>query len=158
MPEALVDKIFRAETFQQGFKTVEYLSDALLDLKAHLLGDTPIDADGFEKAALAEIGMPPQIVLRHRLPAFSHMFSSEGYAAGYYNYIWADTLSADAAEAFGEAPGGFYDKDVARRLLADVLSIGNTVEPGEAYRRFRGREAGIDALMRDRGFAPALTT
>jgi peptidyl-dipeptidase Dcp len=157
MPEALVDKIFRAETFHQGFKTVEYLSDALLDLKAHLLGDTPIDADGFEKSALAEIGMPPQIVLRHRLPHFSHMFSSEGYAAGYYNYIWADTLSADAAEAFAEAPGGFYDKALAQRLLADVLSIGNTVEPGEAYRRFRGRDAGIDALMRDRGFAPALT-
>jgi len=158
MPEALVDKIFRAETFQQGFKTVEYLSDALLDLKAHLLGDQTVDADGFEKSALAEIGMPPQIVLRHRLPHFSHMFASEGYAAGYYNYIWADTLSADAAEAFAEAPGGFYDKDVAKRLLADVLSIGNTLEPGEAYRRFRGRDAGIDALMRDRGFAPALTT
>ena len=157
MPEALVDKIFRAETFHQGFKTVEYLSDALLDLKAHLLADHTVDADGFEKSALAEIGMPPQIVLRHRLPHFSHMFASEGYAAGYYNYIWADTLSADAAEAFAEAPGGFYDKDVAKRLLADVLSIGNTVEPGEAYRRFRGREAGIDALMRDRGFAPALT-
>ncbi len=157
MGEALVDKIFRAETFHQGFKTVEYLSNALLDLKAHLLGDTPIDADGFETSALAEIGMPPQIVLRHRLPHFSHMFSSEGYAAGYYSYIWADTLSADAAEAFAEAPGGFYDKAMAQRLLADVLSIGNTVEPGEAYRRFRGREAGIDALMRDRGFAPALS-
>jgi peptidyl-dipeptidase Dcp len=96
-------------------------------------------------------------VLRHRLPHFSHMFSSESYAAGYFNYIWADTLSADAAEAFAEAPGGFYDKATAARLLADVLSIGNTVDPGEAYRRFRGREAGIDALMRDRGFAPALT-
>ncbi len=157
MPEALLDKIFAAETFHQGFKTVEYLSDALLDLKAHLLGDTPIDPTVFESTALAEIGMPPQIVLRHRLPHFSHMFSSEGYAAGYYNYIWADTLSADAAEAFAEAPGGFYDKALAAKLLADVLSIGNTVEPGEAYRRFRGHDAGIDALMRDRGFAPALT-
>jgi peptidyl-dipeptidase Dcp len=157
MPEALVDKIFRADTFHQGFKTVEYLSDALLDLKAHLLGDQTVDADGFEKSALADIGMPPQIVLRHRLPHFSHMFSSEGYAAGYYNYIWADTLSADAAEAFAEAPGGFYDKALAEKLLADVLSVGNTLEPGEAYRRFRGRDAGIDALMRDRGFAPALS-
>src|SRR5579872_2305691 len=157
MPPALVDKVLRAETFHQGFKTVEYLSNALLDLKAHLKGDTPIDAADFEREGLAEIGMPPQIVLRHRLPHFSHMFSSEGYAAGYYNYIWADTLSADAAEAFADAPGGFYDKALADRLLATVLSIGNTVEPGEAYRRFRGREAGIDALMRDRGFAPALT-
>jgi peptidyl-dipeptidase Dcp len=157
MPAALVDKVLNADTFHQGFKTVEYLSNALLDLKAHLLGDKPIDADAFEKSALAEIGMPPQIVLRHRLPHFSHMFSSEGYAAGYYNYIWADTLSADAAEAFAEAPSGFYDRDLAARLLADVLSIGNTVDPGEAYRRFRGRDAGIDALMRDRGFAPALS-
>src|SRR5579862_7805857 len=157
MPGALVDKVLAADAFHQGFKTVEYLSDALLDLKAHLLGDTPIDASDFEHTALAEIGMPPQRELRHRLPHFSHMFSSEGYAAGYYNYIWADTLSADAAEAFTEAPGGFYDKAMAHKLLEGVLSIGNTVEPGEAYRRFRGREAGIDALMRDRGFAPALT-
>jgi peptidyl-dipeptidase Dcp len=157
MPQALLGKLFAAETFHQGFKTVEYLSCALLDLKAHLLGDTPIDPTAFEHTALAEIGMPPQIVLRHRLPHFSHMFASEGYAAGYYNYIWADTLSADAAEAFAEAPGGFYDVELARRLLADVLSIGNTVDPGEAYKRFRGREAGIDALMRDRGFAPALS-
>jgi peptidyl-dipeptidase Dcp len=82
------------------------------------------------------------------------MFSSEGYAAGYYNYIWADTLSADAAEAFAEAPGGFYDKPMAEKLLTTVLSVGNTVEPGAAYRAFRGRDAGIDALMRDRGLTP----
>ncbi len=154
MPPELVDKVLKADTFQQGFKTVEYLSNALLDLKAHLKGDTPIDAADFEREGLAEIGMPPQIVLRHRLPHFSHMFSSEGYAAGYYNYIWADTLSADAAEAFAEAPDGFYDKQLAEKLLATVLSVGNTIEPGEAYRRFRGRDAGIDALMRDRGLAP----
>ena len=158
MPEALVDGIFRAETFHQGFKTVEYLSDALLDLKAHLLGDQTIDADGFEKSALAEIGMPPQIVLGHRLPHCSHIYPSEGHAAGYYNYIWADTLSADAARRVRRGrPGGFYDKAMAQKLLADVLSIGNSVEPGEAFRRFLGRDAEIDALMRDRGFAPALT-
>ena len=156
MPEALVDRVIEAGTFHQGFKTVEYLACALLDMKAHLAGDTPIDAPSFEREGLAEIGMPPEIVLRHRLPHFLHMFASEGYAAGYYNYIWADTLSADAAEAFAAAPGGFYDKALADKLLAEVLSIGNSVEPGEAYRRFRGRDAGIDALMRDRGFAPAL--
>jgi peptidyl-dipeptidase Dcp len=155
MPAALVEKLLRAETFHQGFKTVEYLSNALLDLKAHLAGATPIDADAFEREALAEIGMPHEIVLRHRLPHFLHMFSSEGYAAGYFNYIWADTLSADAAEAFAESKGGFYDKAVAQRYLEDVLSIGNTVDPGEAYRSFRGRDAGVDALMRYRGFAPA---
>jgi peptidyl-dipeptidase Dcp len=156
MPQALLDKLLRAENFHQGFSTVEYLACALLDLKAHLKGEQSVDADGFEREGLAEIGMPPEIVLRHRLPHFLHMFASEGYAAGYYNYIWADTLSADAAEAFAAAPDGFYDKALADKLLAEVLSIGNSVEPGEAYRRFRGRDAGIDALMRDRGFAPAL--
>jgi peptidyl-dipeptidase Dcp len=155
MPQALVDKLLRAENFHQGFKTTEYLACAILDLKAHLKGAEAIDAATFEAEALEEIGMPHEIVLRHRLPHFLHMFSSEGYAAGYYNYIWADTLSADAAEAFAESSGGFYDKAVADRLLAEVLSVGNTLEPGEAYRRFRGRDAGIDALMRDRGFATA---
>jgi peptidyl-dipeptidase Dcp len=156
MPQALVDKLLRAETFHQGFKTIEYLSCALLDLKAHLAGDAPIDPTAFEHATLEEIGMPPQMVMRHRLPQFSHMFSGEGYAAGYYNYIWADTLTADAAEAFAAAPGGFYDQDMARKLLEGILSIGNSVDPGEAFRRFLGRDAEIDALMRDRGFAPAL--
>jgi len=104
---------------------------------------------------LAEIGMPDQMVLRHPLAAFTHMFASEGYAAGYYNYIWADTLTADAAEAFAEAPGGFYDKDLARRLLDGVLSIGNKRDPADAFREFRGRDATVDALMRDRGFATA---
>ena len=157
MPASLLEKLDRAENFHQGFKTVEYLACALLDLKAHLKGEVAIDPGEFEREGLAEIGMPPEMVLRHRLPHFSHMFSSEAYAAGYYNYIWADTLSADAAEAFAEAPGGFYDPGLARRLLDDILSIGNSVDPGDAYRRFRGRDAGIDALMRDRGFAPALT-
>ncbi len=154
MPPELVDKVLKADAFHQGFKTVEYLSNALLDLKAHLKGAAPIDAADFERTALEEIGMPHQIVLRHRLPHFSHMFSSEGYAAGYYNYIWADTLSADAAEAFADAPDGFYDKALAEKLLATVLSVGNTVDPGEAYRAFRGRDAGIEALMRDRGLTP----
>jgi peptidyl-dipeptidase Dcp len=155
MPDALIEKLLRAETFHQGFKTVEYLACAMLDLKAHLRGEAAFDADAFEREALAEIGMPAEIVLRHRLPHFLHLFSSESYAAGYYNYIWADTLSADAAEAFAEAPGGFYDRPLAERLLASVLSVGNTVEPAAAYRRFRGRDAGVGALMRDRGFAPA---
>lgn len=157
MPQALVEKLLRAENFHQGFKTVEYLACAILDMKAHLMGDTPFDAAAFEIEALEEVGMPKEIVLRHRLPHFSHMFGSEAYAAGYYNYIWADTLTADAAEAFAAAPGGFYDADLAKKLLAEILSVGNTREPGEAFRRFRGRDAGVDALMRDRGFAPALS-
>jgi peptidyl-dipeptidase Dcp len=152
MPGALVDKILAADAFHQGMKTVEYLACALLDMKAHLAGDAPIDAARFECDGLSEIGMPREIVLRHRLPHFLHMFSGESYAAGYYSYIWADTLSADAAEAFERAPGGFYDADMAKKLLDTILSIGNSVDPGEAFRRFLGRDAEIGALMRDRDF------
>ncbi len=99
--------------------------------------------------------MPREIILRHRLPHFSHVFSGESYAAGYFNYIWADVLSADAAEAFAEAPGGFYDRALAKTLLETVLSVGNTVDAAETYRRFRGRDAETGALMRSRGFEPA---
>jgi peptidyl-dipeptidase Dcp len=155
MPPDLTEKVLKAQNFRQGFNTTEYLACAILDLEAHLAGDKPFDARAFEKEALERLGMPKQIILRHRLPHFAHIFSGESYAAGYFNYIWADVLSADAAEAFAEAPGGFYDKQLARKLLEDVLSIGNTVEAGEAYRRFRGRDAETDALMRSRGFASA---
>jgi peptidyl-dipeptidase Dcp len=84
--------------------------------------------------------------------AFGHIFSGEGYAAGYYGYIWADVLTADAAEAFAAAPGGFYDKDLAERLVENLFAVRNAVDPADAYRAFRGRDARIDALMRDRGF------
>ncbi len=93
--------------------------------------------------------------MRHRLPHFGHIFAGEGYAAGYYDYIWADTLTADAAEAFAEAPGGFFDAALAKRLLGDILSVGDTIDAADAFRRFRGRDAAIDALMRDRGFPVA---
>ena len=152
MPAALTEKVLRARGFRQGFNTTEYLACAILDLEAHLGADEALDARDFEREALERLGMPKEIILRHRLPHFSHVFSGEGYAAGYYNYIWADVLSADAAEAFAEAPGGFYDRDLAKKLLDEVLSIGNSVEAGEAYRRFRGRDYGTDALMRSRGF------
>jgi peptidyl-dipeptidase Dcp len=152
MPAALTDKVLAAQNFRQGFNTTEYLACAILDLEAHLGADEALDARDFEREALERLGMPKEIILRHRLPHFSHVFSGEGYAAGYYNYIWADVLSADAAEAFAEAPGGFYDRDLAKRLLDEVLSIGNTVEAAEAYRRFRGRDYEAGALMRSRGF------
>src|SRR5699024_3733744 len=98
------------------------------------------------------LGMPSQLCMRHRLPHFGHLFSSDGYSAGYYSYLWADTLTADAFEAFTEA-GGPYDHAVAGRLSEHVLSRGNTVDPEESYRAFRGRDPGIGALMRKRGFA-----
>lgn len=155
MPAELLAKIEKAANFNQGFATVEYLAAALIDMKLHLAGDTTIDPDAFEREELTKLGMPRQIVMRHRTPQFSHVFSSDGYSAGYYSYLWADTITADAFEAFEEAKGP-YDKDVAARLLKFTFSAGNTIDPAEGYRAFRGRDAGIDALMRSRGFAPAL--
>jgi peptidyl-dipeptidase Dcp len=154
IPEALVKKIERAKTFNQGFITVEYLSSALVDMKLHLAEPTK-DPRQFEKDTLAALGMPHEIVMRHRTAQFHHIFA-DGYEAGYYSYLWADTLSADAYEAFEEASGP-YDKAVAKRLHDDIFSVGNTVDPAEAYRNFRGRDPGTAALMRKRGFAPAVS-
>ena len=158
MPAALLEKIEKASRFNQGFATVEYLASALVDMKLHLAGDRTIDPDKFEKETLDALGMPSELVMRHRTPQFGHVFSGDGYSAGYYSYIWSDTLSADAWEAF-TAAGGAYDKAVAKRLRDDIFSIGNTVDPADAYKNFRGREPGIAALMRKRGFpVPAAST
>jgi peptidyl-dipeptidase Dcp len=151
IPQALVDRIEKAATFNQGFMTVEYLASALVDLKLHTAADATIDPVAFEKETLAALGMPPEIVMRHRTPHFQHVFGSDGYSAGYYSYLWADTLTADAFEAFTEGKGP-YDAEVAARLRQHVLARGNTVDPGDAYRAFRGRDARMDALLRDRGF------
>jgi len=152
MPEALVKKIEAASRFNKGFDNVEYLSSALVDMRLHLEPGKAEDIAAFEREALAAIDMPKQIVMRHRLPHFGHLFSGDSYSAGYYSYLWADTLSADAFEAFTEA-GGPYDREVAARLLENVFAAGNTRDPEEGYRAFRGRDAGIEALMRKRGFA-----
>ncbi len=154
IPRELVAKIERADTFNQGFKTVEYLSSALIDMKLHLAGAQKIDADKFERETLSALGMPSEIVMRHRTPQFMHVFSSDGYSAGYYSYLWSDTLTADAWEAFTEGQGA-WDKAVAKRLRDNVFSVGNTIDPADGYRAFRGRDAGIGALMRKRGFPEA---
>lgn len=151
IPQVLVDRIKRAATFNEGFITVEYLAAALVDMKLHLAGDKKIDPDAFEKATLAELGMPREIVMRHRTPQFMHVFGSEGYSAGYYSYLWSDVLTADAYGAFVEA-GGPYDPKVAQRLRKYIFSVGNTVDPAEAYRSFRGRDPRVEALMKKRGF------
>ena len=152
MPRALVAKIERARTFGQGFKTAEYLGSAIYDMRIHLAAHgQAIDPAAFEREVMAEIGMPEQIVMRHRPTGFNHVFSGDSYSAGYYDYLWADTLTADAFEAFTEA-GDPYDEAVAQRLQAAVLSVGNTVAPDEAFRSFRGRDVDTSALMRDRGF------
>jgi peptidyl-dipeptidase Dcp len=154
IPKSLVEKIERASKFNKGFENVEYLSSALVDMRLHLNPEKAADVGAFERETLAELGMPPQMVMRHRLPHFGHVFSGDSYSAGYYSYLWADTLSADAFEAFEEA-GGPYDKQVAKRLYQHVFSAGNTIDPAESYRAFRGRDPAIDALMRKRGLAAA---
>ena len=151
MPAELLAKIERSRQFNQGFATVEYLSSALIDMKLHLAGAMPIDPRTFERDTLAALGMPHEIVMRHRTPQFGHVFSGDSYSAGYYSYLWAETLSADAWQAFTEA-GGPYDGKVAARLLEHVFAAGNTQDPADAYRAFRGRDPGIGALMRERGF------
>ncbi|ATC26592.1 M3 family peptidase [Caulobacter vibrioides] len=152
IPAELVKKIEAAGKFGQGFGTTEYLASALIDMKLHLAGDVDIDPDKFEREELAKLNMPKEIVMRHRTPQFGHVFSGDGYSAGYYSYLWSDTLTADAAEAFADAPGGFYDKAVAKRLYEDIMSAGNTIDPVEQFRAFRGRDVKIGALMRKRGF------
>jgi len=153
MPEALVQKIKKAATFNQGFATTEFLASALMDMKYHTTDPSKInDVQEFEKQQLDELGLPEEIPMRHRSTQFSHIFSGEGYAAGYYGYLWADVLTADAAEAFAEAPDGFYDKETAHKLVKYLFAPRNAMHPAEAYKKFRGRNANIDALMRDRGF------
>src|SRR5688572_28305334 len=154
IPQALVDKIKKASTFNEGFATTEYLSSALVDMKLHLAGSQKIDPDAFEKKTLAELGMPSELVMRHRTPQFGHVFASDGYSAGYYSYLWSDVLTADAFEAFVEGKGA-YDKSVAERLRKFIFSVGNTVDPAAAYRSFRGRDPRVEALMRKRGFPVA---
>ena len=151
IPQDLVDKIMRSATFNQGFATVEYLSAALVDMKLHLAGDRKIDPDAFERETLTQLGMPKEIVMRHRTPHFLHVFGSDGYSAGYYSYLWSDVITADAFGAFVEGKGA-YDRAVAEKLRKHVFSVGNTIDPADAYRAFRGRDPKIDALMKKRGF------
>jgi len=158
MPKELIERIEKAATFNQGFETVEFLGSAIMDMRYHTIDPNGLDPRAFEKEELAKLGMPREIPMRHRSTQFGHIFSSEGYAAGYYGYLWADVLTADAAEAFREAPGGFYDKDVAKKLVDNLFAVRNAVDPSEAYRAFRGRDATRDALLRARGFPVPDTT
>jgi peptidyl-dipeptidase Dcp len=155
MPMSLVERNERAATFNEAFSTVETIASALVDMKLHLLKNPDIDPKKFEKETLDALHMPKEIVMRHRIPQFGHIFSDDAYAAGYYGYLWADAISADATEAFTETKTGLYNKEVAKRLYENVFSVGNTIDPAIAYKKFRGKEITTDALMRARGFAPA---
>ncbi len=151
MPAALADKIASAKTFNQGFATVEYLAAALVDLKLHLAPEPVLDPEAFERDVLREFEMPAEVVMRHRTPQFAHIFAGDSYSAGYYSYLWAEVLDHDAFDAFVEA-GDPFDKVIAKRLHDDIMCVGNSVDPGQAYRDFRGRDPRIDALLRARGF------
>ena len=151
MPEALLKKVLAARRFDQGFATVAYTSSALVDLDLHLLPTAEgIDVVDFERAALERIGMPAAIVMRHRTPHFGHIFSGDGYASGYYSYLWSEVLDADAFEAFAET-GDIFDPATAGRLQDHVYSAGYRRDPGEAYIAFRGRLPTSAALLRKRG-------
>ncbi len=151
MPQALLDKIEASKTFNQGFATAEYLSSAIVDMKLHTVADGVVDPDAFERATLTGIGMPKELVMRHRLPQFNHLFSSDSYSAGYYSYLWSETMDADTFAAFEEA-GSPWDKATAERFARILLSTGNETDRAAAYRDFRGRDPDVNALLKKRGF------
>jgi len=153
MPAELIAKIAAISSFDAAFKTIEAVSCAIIDLKLHVMDDPRnIDAPRVEREILRELGMPDPLAMRHRLPHFAHIFSG-GYSAGYYSYLWADTLAADAWQAFIEAPEGAWDRATAKRLRDTILSVGNAIPADQAYRLFRGRDVNPEALMRARGLS-----
>ena len=158
MPAELMAKLKAARTFNQGFQTIEYLASALVDIAFHS-GDYAAGSEnaggdplGFEAATLARLGMPREIVMRHRTPHFTHVFSGDGYSAGYYSYLWSEVLDADAFQAFEET-GNVFDPATAERLKRFVYAAGGSRPEDEAYIAFRGRLPSIDGLLRKRGLA-----
>ncbi len=151
MPEALIEKLLAARRFNQGFATVEYTASALVDLDLHLAAPAKdLDVVAFERARLAEIGMPEAIVMRHRTPHFGHIFAGDAYSAGYYSYLWSEVLDSDGFEAFTET-GDIFDAATAARLKEHVYAAGNRAPPERAYLAFRGHAPSPEALLRKRG-------
>ncbi|NUO47870.1 MAG: M3 family metallopeptidase [Polyangiaceae bacterium] len=151
MPQALVEKIEKSKTFNQGYATVEYLSAAILDMELHTRADGKVDAAAFEQETLAKMGAPKEVRKRHRLPPFNHLFTSDAYSAGYYSYLWSEVMDADTREAF-TSTGDVFDKTTADKMRKYILAPGNTTDRSEAYRQFRGRDPDVSALLRKRGF------
>ncbi|HEY9106323.1 MAG TPA: M3 family metallopeptidase [Roseateles sp.] len=154
LPDALLTKLQAARQFGQGYETLRYTASAIVDMAAHALSEAPGDVVAFERDTLAGWGLPAEVGMNHRLTHFQHLFSSSGYAAGYYVYLWAEVLDCDAFGAFVEA-GDAFDPAVAARLRDCILSVGNSVEPGAAFRAFRGREPIVEPMLKDRGLLPA---
>ncbi len=151
IPEALRQRIEEARLFNKGYETVQYTASALVDMAAHSLARyDDFDLVAFEKAELDRLGMPSAIPMMHRMTHFRHLFASDAYAAGYYVYLWAEVLDADAFDAFVEA-GDPFDEPTAERLRRYVYSAGNTVEPREGYAAFRGRAASVEPMLRKKG-------
>ncbi|MFO0549371.1 MAG: M3 family metallopeptidase [Polyangiaceae bacterium] len=152
MPQSLVDKVEASSKFNQGYETVEYLSAAIVDMELHTLpAGTVIDPDAFERDTLARIGAPKEVAMRHRLPQFNHLFTSDSYSAGYYSYLWSEVMDADTREAFAET-GNVFDRATADKMREFILSPGNSTDRAEAYRQFRGRDPDVNALLKKRGF------
>ena len=153
--DPLVERLQAAHRFNQGFETVRYTASALVDMAVHALtsAEGP-DIVAFEREVQERIGMPPGVGMNHRLPHFQHLFSGSGYAAGYYVYLWAEVLDADGFDAFGEA-GNPFDPAIAQRLQQFIYASGNSLEPSEAYRAFRGRAPTVEPMLRKRGLAEA---
>jgi len=151
MPQTLVDKVTASSKFNQGYATVEYLSSAIVDMALHTVPDGVVDADAFERDTLKALGAPSQVVMRHRLPQFNHLFTGDSYSAGYYSYLWSEVMDADTRGAFAEA-GDVFDKATAAKMRTFILAPGNTTDRGEAYRQFRGRDPEVKALLEKRGF------
>jgi peptidyl-dipeptidase Dcp len=152
LPRAMVEKVKASETFSQGYRTVEAVSAAILDLELHSRGAGLFEPKAFEREMLERIGMPREIALRHRLTHFDHLFGSDYYSGLYYSYLWADVMAADGWQAFLES-GGPWNAEVADRFRRFILSDGNSIDRAEAYRRFRGRDPEVDALLAERGLA-----
>ncbi|KAJ3053511.1 hypothetical protein HDU99_007963 [Rhizoclosmatium hyalinum] len=153
IPAELLTKLMASRKFQQGFATVEYAACALVDQALHALPAkelATLDLSEFEKSKLAELDMPAGIVMRHRIPQFSHLFSGPGYAAGYYVYLWAEVLDADAFDAFLET-GDIFDKATAARARKYIYSSGSTIDHMEGYRAFRGKDASIEPMLKKKG-------
>ncbi len=151
MPQSLVERVNNAATFNQGYATVEYLSSALVDMALHNRAQPVTDPDAFERETLASLGMPREMAMRHRLPQFGHLFSSDSYSAGYYSYLWSEVMDADTWEYF-EQSGNVFDPTIAAGMRNIILAEGNSSDRAEAYRRFRGRDPDVNALLRVRGF------
>lgn len=152
IPDALIDKLIAAKNFDRGCQTLEYISSALVDLDLHLQPSAEgLDVNAFERATLERIGMPEEIVMRHRPPHFTHVFSGGYYASAYYSYMWSEVLDADAFAAFEES-GDIFNAEVARKLRDNVLATGGSRDPAELYVAFRGRMPSADALLKKRGF------